>query len=147
MDGITPEINIQDLRQPAPKFAVRKNMKRKVSEGTSQKTPKAAKKKFNSSFIYVVEFVFLSTYETSPSPKPVDHLTHQTIDDFDIEIDTSLPTNSLNNPPSSQPEIAQVLHDIDHFEPFFDAPKIENLNNTMHQISDPHLLFLVLTFL
>ena len=80
-----------------------------------QKTPKAAKKKGNPSFISVVESVLLSTSENPPSPKPTEDPSPQTFDDFDIDFDTSLSLdNLLNNPPTThldqkQPGLAQAL--------------------------------------
>ena len=54
-DGTIPDVNILNLRQQPLEFAPRKSRKRKVvGEGTSQKTPKAAKKKGNPSFVSVI---------------------------------------------------------------------------------------------
>ena len=73
MDGTNPELNICDLRQRAPEVILKKSRKRKAAgEGSSQKVPKASKKKGIPSFIYVVESVILSTYETPSSPKPIE---------------------------------------------------------------------------
>ena len=85
MDGNTPEVNIHDLRQQAPEVVLKKSRKRKAAgEGSSQKVPKAAKKKGNSSFIFIVESILLSTSETPSSPKPTEDPSPQTFDDFDI---------------------------------------------------------------
>ena len=71
MDGTNSEVNIHDLQQQPSEIVLKKSRKRKVvGEGSSQKVPKAAKKKGNSSFIYIMESVLLSTSETSSSPKP-----------------------------------------------------------------------------
>ena len=73
MDGTNPEVNIRDLRQQAPEVILKKSRKRKsVGQGSSQKVPKAAKKKGNSSFIFIVESILLSTSETPSSPKPTE---------------------------------------------------------------------------
>ena len=96
-------MNILDLRQQPLEVAPRKSRKKNAAgEGTSQKTPKAAKKKCNSSFVSVIESIFLSTSETPLSPKPAEDPSPQTLDDFDLEIDTSIPSNNpLINPPST----------------------------------------------
>ena len=48
MDGTNPEVNIRDLRQWAPEIVLKKSRKSKVAgEGSSEKVPKAAKKKGN----------------------------------------------------------------------------------------------------
>ncbi|XP_058726436.1 uncharacterized protein LOC131597781 [Vicia villosa] len=133
-DGTLPDINIKDLKQKLPKVALRKTKRKAANEGT-QKSPKATKKKGNPTFISVVESTFLSISETSPSQHPTEKPTPQTIDDFDIEIDTSAPPNSQNDPPSTQPELAQVLEDIEHSEPSSDAPQTENPNNSSEQIA------------
>ena len=57
--GTIPDVNILDLRQQPLEVATRKTRKRKATgEGTSQKTPKVAKKKGNPSFVSVIESVF-----------------------------------------------------------------------------------------
>ncbi|CAI8591910.1 unnamed protein product [Vicia faba] len=138
MDGSNPKLNICDMRQLDPEVVLKKSRKRKVAgEGSSQKVPKAAKKKGNPSFIFVVESMILSTSETPSSPKPTEDPSPQTFDDFDIEFDPSLTLENILNKPHSttshldqnQPELAQVLSDIDQFDPEFQAPHIENLNS------------------
>ena len=67
VDGTAPEINIQDLHKPAPEVVLKKSKKRKATgEGSSQKTPKAAKKKRNPSSVSVVESIAIPTSETIP---------------------------------------------------------------------------------
>ena len=84
-DGMIPYVNILDLRQQPLEVSTRKSIKRKATgEGTSQKTPKAAKKKCNSSFVSVIESLFLSTSETLSSLKPTEDPSPQTLDDFDL---------------------------------------------------------------
>ena len=134
-DETNPDVNIRDLRQQPLKVSPRKSRKRKaVAEGTSHKTPKDAKKKGNPSFVSIIESVLLSTSKNPSSPKPTKDPSPQTFDDFDIDFDTSLSLdNLLNNPHTThldqnQPELAQVLSDIDQFDSLFEAPHTENPN-------------------
>ena len=54
-DGTAPELNIRDLHKQAPDVVLKNSRKRKAArEGSSQRTPKAAKKKGNTSFVSVV---------------------------------------------------------------------------------------------
>ena len=78
--------------------------------------------------------ILLSTSENPSSPKPTEDPSPQTFDDFDIEFDTLISLyNLLDNPPTThidqnQPELAQVLSNIDQLDPLFQAPHSENPN-------------------
>ena len=89
-DGTIPELNIHDLHKPAPDVVLKKSRKRKVAEeGSSQRAPKAAKKKGNTSFVSIVESIVYPTSETIPSQQTED-TSPQNFEDFDIEFDPSI---------------------------------------------------------
>ena len=77
-DGKNPEVNICDLRQQTLEIAPRKLRKSKAAaEGTSQKIPKASKKKGNPSFISVIESVFYQHLKPLPLQNPQKILHHK----------------------------------------------------------------------
>ena len=135
-DGTSPDLNIQDLQQKAPEVVLKKNKKRKAAaEGSSQRTPKAAKKRGNPSSVTVLDSVSVST--SVPIPTQSEIPTPQTFDDFDIGFDPSetltlrgthsLPINP--NIETTQPKLAKVLLDIETFDQHISAPIPVNPNS------------------
>ena len=144
-DGTIPKINIQDLHKPAPEVVLKKSKRRKaVGEGSSQRTPKPAKKKGNTYFVYVVESIVFPTSKIVP-PQPTENLSPQTFEDFDIEFDPSVTLGNLLNEPHSpnphpkqhQPELARVLSDIELFDQDFSSPVPKNPNTQFQQPKNP----------
>ena len=117
------------MHKPAPEVVLKKSRKRKAAgEGSSQRTPKAAKKKGNTSFVSVVESIVVPTSETIPH-QPTENTSPQTFEDFDIEFNPSVTLgNFLNEPHSPNPnpeqnqELARVLSDIELFDQDFHSP-------------------------
>ncbi|CAI8614717.1 unnamed protein product [Vicia faba] len=113
---------------------------------SSQKTPKSAKKKDNSSFISVVESIVFPTSETPSSLKPVEDPSPQTLEHFDIEFDPSVTLENILNKPLSpnlhleqnHPELPRVLSDIDQFDPDFQTHNPGNPNFQTPQTENPN---------
>ena len=91
--------------------------------------------------------MILSTSETPSSPKPIEDPSPQTFDDFDIEFDPSVTLENILNEPNypnphleqNQPELAQVLSNIDQFDSEFQDPHIENPNTHASQPENPNI--------